>query len=135
MVLGGVSGLVGAIGIVLAIAAIGHALASVVRRRRRDIAVLRSLGMTRRQARAVVAAQATTLALVGLVLGIPLGLFLGRTIWRSVADATPFKYVPPVAVLALVLVVPLAILITNALAAWPARSAARLRAAEVLRTE
>jgi hypothetical protein len=119
----------------LAIAAVGHALASAVRRRRRDIAVMRSIGFTRRQARLTVVAQATTLALVGLVFGLPLGLLAGRAIWHNVATSTPVVYVPPLAAAALVLAVPAALLIANALAAWPARRAARLRAAEVLRTE
>jgi ABC-type lipoprotein release transport system permease subunit len=110
--------------VLLAIAAVGHALASMVGRRRREIAILRSLGFTRGQVRASVAWQATTLAAVGVVLGIPLGILIGRLIWRLVAEATPVKYVPPFAVL-----------IANALAAWPARRAGRLQAAEILRTE
>jgi ABC-type lipoprotein release transport system permease subunit len=64
-----------------------------------------------------------------------LGLLAGRALWHNVATSTPVKYVPPIAILVLVAVVPAALLIANALAAWPARRAARLRAAEVLRTE
>ncbi len=121
--------------VLLAIAAVGHTLASMVGRRRREIAILRSLGFTRRQVRASVAWQATTLAVVGVVVGIPLGVLIGRLIWRLVADATPVKYVPPFAALVVLIVVPAALLIANALAAWPARRAARLQAAEILRTE
>ena len=91
--------------------------------------------MTRGQARLTIVWQATTLALVGIVFGVPLGMLLGRAIWRSVADSTPLKYVPPVALVALLLVGPAAIVLANMLAALPARRAARLRAAEVLRTE
>ncbi len=119
----------------LAVAAVGHALASGVRRRRFDMGVLRTFGLTRRQARLTVAWQATTLALIGLVIGVPLGVILGRAIWRNVAVATPMQYVAPLAALAVVLVWPLAILIANVLAAWPARVAARLRPADVLRVE
>jgi ABC-type lipoprotein release transport system permease subunit len=119
----------------LAIAAVGHALASAVRRRRRDIAVMRSIGFTRRQARLTVVWQATTLALVGLAFGVPMGLLAGRAMWHNVATSTPVVYVPPLEVVVLVIVVPAALLIANALAAWPARRAARLRAAEVLRAE
>ena len=120
---------------VLAIAAIGHVSASVIRRRRGDLAVLRALGCTPRQARWSVVWQAMSLAVVGLVVGVPLGLVGGRVIWRAVTDATPMIYVAPVAVVALALTVPAALLGANALAAWPARQAARLRPAEVLRTE
>jgi hypothetical protein len=119
----------------LAVAAVGHALASAVRRRRRDMAVLRVLGLTRRQARASVAWQATTLALVGAVAGIPLGIAVGRVVWRRVADATPVLYVSPLAALAVVLAAPAAVVLANALAAWPGRIVARTRPAEVLRVE
>jgi ABC-type lipoprotein release transport system permease subunit len=119
----------------LAVGAVGHALASTVRRRRHDVAVLRALGLTRRQTRATVAWQATTLALVGLVFGVPLGLALGRTIWRIVAEQTPMLYVAPFAVVAVVLVPPAAVALFNALAAWPGHLAARFRPADSLRTE
>jgi FtsX-like permease family len=125
----------GAFLVLLAIAAVGHALASMVGRRRREIAILRSLGMTRGQVRGAVAWQATTLAVVGVVVGIPLGVLVGRFIWRLVADATPLRYVPPFAAIVVAVVAPVALLVANALAAWPARRAARLRAAEILRTE
>lgn len=119
----------------LAVGAIGHALATAVRRRRHDVAVLRALGMTRWQSRAVVITQATVLAAVGLVVGLPLGLALGRVLWRFVADITPLQYAAPVALLALLLAVPVAVLVANALAAWPGRQAARLRIGHVLRAE
>jgi hypothetical protein len=121
--------------VVLALGAVGHALATTVRRRRVDVAVLRALGMTRRQSRAVVVTQASVLALVGLVFGVPLGVALGRSLWRLVADYTPLEYAPPLAVLALLLVGPGALLVANLLAAWPGHQAARLRVGHVLRTE
>jgi cell division protein FtsX len=120
---------------VLALGAVGHALASTVRRRRHDVAVLRALGLTRRQTRATVAWQATTLAIVGLVFGVPLGLALGRTIWRVVAERTPMLYVAPFALVAVLLVPPAAVALFNALAAWPGHLAARFRPADSLRTE
>lgn len=119
----------------LAVGAVGHALATAVRRRRHDVAVLRALGMTRRQCRAVVVTQATVLAAVGLVFGLPLGLALGRVLWRLVADLTPLQYAAPVVLLAVLLAVPVALLVANALAAWPGRRAARLRIGHVLRAE
>jgi hypothetical protein len=121
--------------LVLAVGALAHVSSSVLRRRRGELAVLRSLGFTPRQARACLAWQATTLAAVGLVIGVPLGVALGRVTWRLVAEATPMVYVEPLALLALVVVVPAALLIANLLAAVPGHRAARLRPAEVLRTE
>ncbi len=97
----------------LATAAVGHALASAVRRRRHDMAVLRVLGLTRRQARAAVAWQATALAAVGLVLGVPLGIAAGRIVWRRVADGTPMIYVSPFAAVAILVAVPASIVVAN----------------------
>jgi hypothetical protein len=120
---------------VLAIGAVGHALATAVRRRRHDVAVLRALGMTRRQSRWVVVTQASLLAVIGLGFGIPLGFALGRALWRVVADATPLYYVAPVAIAALLLIAPLALVIVNVMAAPPGQLAARMRIGHVLRAE
>ncbi len=120
---------------VLALGAVGHALATAVRRRRHEVAVLRALGMTRWQSRWVVVTQASLLALIGLAIGVPLGLALGRTVWRYVAETTPLLYVAPLAALALLLVVPLALVAANLLAAWPSHRAAALRVGNVLRAE
>jgi len=120
---------------VLAIGAVGHALSIAVRRRRHELAVLRALGLTRRQSRLVIVTQATLLAVIGLAFGIPLGIALGRILWRAAADMTPLAYHPPVALWALALIGPLALVAANLLAAWPARRAARLRTAHILRAE
>jgi ABC-type antimicrobial peptide transport system permease subunit len=120
---------------VLAVGAVGHALSIAVSRRRHELAVLRALGLTRRQSRLVVCTQATLLAIIGLAFGIPLGFALGRVLWHAAANMTPLAYQPPLAALALLLIVPLALLAANLLAAWPARRAARLHAGQILRTE
>jgi FtsX-like permease family protein len=119
----------------LAISAVGYALSMAVRRRRHDLAVLRALGITRQQARLVVTTQASLLALIGLLFGVPMGIALGRAIWRTVAGFTPLAYHPPVALLALLLIAPAALLAANALAAWPQRRAGRLQAGQILRSE
>ena len=121
--------------VLLAVGAVGHALATAVRRRRHELAVLRALGLTRPQARMVVVTQASVLTLIGLVLGVPLGVALGRGIWRVVADSTPLAYHPPLAVLALLLVAPAGLLAASLLAAWPAHRAAGLPSGQVLRAE
>lgn len=119
----------------LALGALGHALATAVRRRRHDLAVLRALGMSRSQAQGVAFTHATTVALLGVVVGVPMGLALGRVVWRTVAEATPVAHVAPVHWVALILVVPAALVAANVLAIWPARRAASLRPSEVLRAE
>jgi hypothetical protein len=119
----------------LASATVAHALVTTVRRRRQELAIMRSIGFTRRQSRVAIAWQATLIAVAGLVIGVPLGIVTGRLVWRWLAQNFPVVYVPPLAAIAVVLVIPAAILLANALAAWPARSAARIRPAEALRTE
>jgi ABC-type antimicrobial peptide transport system permease subunit len=119
----------------LASATVAHALVTTVRRRRHELAVMRSIGLTRRQSRVAIAWQATIIAVIGIVIGVPLGIMTGRLVWRWLAHNLPILYVPPLAAVAVVLVIPVAIALANLLAAWPARSAARIRPAEALRTE
>ncbi|SEF08716.1 ABC transporter permease [Jiangella alba] len=119
----------------LAAGAVGHGLVTAVRQRRRELAVLRAVGMTPAQSTVAVTAQSLVLALAGLAFGVPLGLALGRTVWRSVATTMRAHYVAPggwqlVAVVAL-----LTVLAAVLLAAWPARRAASLRVGSVLRAE
>jgi predicted lysophospholipase L1 biosynthesis ABC-type transport system permease subunit len=127
-----------ALGVFLAALALGvstHAVTTTIRRRRHDLAVLRALGATRRQIRVVIASQATTIGLVGILLGVPLGLVAGREGWGWVARSVPFVDASPTAVLATILVVPAVLAAVNVVAALPARRAGRVGPAEVLRTE
>ena len=119
----------------LAIAALGHVLATSVRRRRHEFAVLRALGVTRRGVRLILSAQGTAIGVAGILLGIPLGLAVGRMGWQAVTGQVPLLYESPFGVLAVVAVVPIAIAVANLLAVWPGRRAAKLRPAEVLRAE
>lgn len=120
---------------VLGLVATAHALAVTVRRRRRDLAVLRALGFTKADTRWTVAWQAMTTAAVGLAVGVPVGLVVGRSAWSSVADGLDVVDRPSVPVLALVLAVPAGLALANLLAFLPGRAAARLRPAVVLRGE
>jgi putative ABC transport system permease protein len=63
----------------LALLTIIHLLLTSVRRRRRDFAVLRCLGLTRRQVRSAVGWQAGTLTAAALCLGVPAGILCGRS--------------------------------------------------------
>jgi len=118
-----------------ALLTLAHLLLTAVRRRRRDLAVLRVLGLTGGQVRATVSWMAVTVALAALVAGIPVGIACGRLAWEFFADELG---VQPVTV---VPAVPVGILIAGglalavALAALPGARASRARPAAVLRAE
>jgi ABC-type antimicrobial peptide transport system permease subunit len=115
---------------------LAHTLLVSVRRKHHELAVLKTIGFTRGQVAAAVASSATVLALVGVVIGAPLGAALGRAAWtavaREVVGTEPSPHVPITAVL---LIVAGAFVIANALAAWPAWAAARVRPAVALHVE
>ena len=119
---------------VLAVGTIAQTLVTSVRRRRRDLAILKAVGFVGRQVRASVAWQATAIAATGLLAGLPLGVAAGRWAWDLLAQGFAIQ---PVAVISpvLLLAVPAVLLLANAVAAIPARTAARTRPAVVLRTE
>jgi hypothetical protein len=120
---------------VLGAVAVGHALFSSVYRRRRDFAVLQSLGVTRSGVRAMITAQATVVGLAGLLIGVPVGLIAGRAGWQAIADRVPLIFRSPLTVIAVIVVVPVALLATNLLAIIPARRASKAKPALVLRSE
>jgi hypothetical protein len=112
-----------------------HALVTSVRRRRRDLAVLKTLGFTRAQVSGAVAWQATVMAAIALAVGLPFGVAAGRWLWTLFATrifVLPEPVVPRQAVL---LLVPATVLVANLVAAVPAWMAARTRPATVLRAE
>jgi hypothetical protein len=118
-----------------AIAALALTLLASVRQRRRDLALLKTMGFVRRQLAAAVAWQATVAAVVGIVVGIPLGLIAGRWLWDLFAEqiyAVPYPTVPS---LSLLLVGVGTLVLANVIAAVPARTAARTQTALLLRSE
>jgi putative ABC transport system permease protein len=118
-----------------AVAALGLTLIASVRRRRRDLALLKALGFTQRQLAAAVAWQATVAAVIGLVVGVPVGALTGRWLWTLFARSINVVPEPTVPIIPLVLVVVGALLFANLVALLPGRSAARTSAALVLRAE
>jgi ABC-type lipoprotein release transport system permease subunit len=132
---GGLPTVLGALLGGLALLAVGHALVTAVRRRRRDLALLKTLGFNRAQVRATIAWQATTLATVGLIIGIPGGLIIGRLIWRLIADGLGVSTTATIPAPALVLTIPAVLALVNLIAYFPARNAAQTRPAVALRSE
>ncbi len=128
LVLGGLLG-------VFAAATLAHLLVTSIRRRRRDLAVLKVLGLVPAQVRATVAWQATTLALVAVAVGLPLGVVAGRLVWRLFASQLGVRPEPALPLLALGLLALATLVVANLVAVLPARSAGRTHPALVLRSE
>ncbi|MGB8197947.1 MAG: FtsX-like permease family protein [Acidimicrobiales bacterium] len=118
-----------------AVVALGLTLVASVNRRRRDLALLRTLGFKSRQLLSAVAWQASVAGAVGAVFGIPLGILAGRWLWTLFANKIYAVPRPTEPVLSLVIVAFTALVLANVVAALPGRSAARTSTAQVLRGE
>jgi ABC-type lipoprotein release transport system permease subunit len=120
---------------VIAVAAIVNALVVGVLRRRRDIAILRSLGFVRSQVSRAVQTGALTMSFVSVALGVPIGLALGRSLWSPVARSAFVAGDTALPGQILALVAPAALVVGLAASALPAIRAARIEPAQILRTE
>jgi len=121
--------------IVFAVGTLAHVLLTGVRRRRRDLALLKTLGFARSQVLGVVAWEASAFAVVALLVGLPLGILAGRWTWAYFADAAGVPTGATVPLTPVLLAIPVTLVLANLIAAWPGWSAARLRPAAVLRAE
>lgn len=124
-------------GILAALAAttLVHTLVSGIHRRRRDLAVLKALGFTRRQTAGAVRWNALALATVALVVGVPLGVAAGRLSWQELVGQLGVVSRPVLPVPGIAAVVVGTVAVAVAAAAAPGARAARLRPAEILRAE
>jgi len=118
-----------------AVAALVLTLFASVRRRRRDLALLKTLGFTRPQLAAAVAWQSTIAVLIGTVVGVPLGIALGRWLWDLLARSIHAVPAPSVPVVSVALIALGALVLANVVAALPGRLAARTPTALLLRSE
>ncbi len=118
-----------------ALGALALTLVASVRRRRREFALLKALGLSQGQLAASVAWQASVSAVVGVVVGMPLGIALGRWLWTLFArgiSAVPDPTVPWVSMLLIAIG---AIIFANVVAAIPGRLAAHTPTGLLLRAE
>lgn len=117
------------------IAALASSVIASVRRRRRDLALLKTLGFTRRQLGACIVWQSSASVIAGLIVGIPAGIVCGRWLWTTFAHqiyAVPLPTIPTRSLAALCVI---ALVLANVVAFFPGRSAARTSAAILLRAE
>lgn len=120
---------------VVALATLIHVLITSVRRRRRDLAILRTVGFTRRQIAVTVAWQAATIAVLAVAIGVPLGALLGRLAWSLFADQLGVVSVPIVGWVQILLLIPVTIAAAVVISIGPAMAARRTKPAVVLRAE
>ena len=102
-----------------------QALTSSVRNRRRDFGVLRALGAVRGQLRGLLQCQATTVAAVVVILGVPIGLLGGRLVFAAIADRVGLTPGPRIAWILLPVLVTAVVAITNIAALVPGLRASR----------
>lgn len=126
--LAGFLGLLGAVGL-------AHYMLMSIGRHRRDSAILKALGFVRRQTRGVVAAQGFTVALIGVALGVPLGVLVGRWIWIATVDHIGIVDTPTIPWTTGAVIIGAALVGSVAISLLPGWLAARRRPAEALRAE
>ncbi|MDA8359873.1 MAG: ABC transporter permease [Actinomycetota bacterium] len=130
--IGVVTALLG-LAVVIALFGIVNTLALSVIERRREIGLLRALGLSRRQLRAAIRWEAVVVALIGTILGIVLGIVFGWVVVDAIrSDGVNLFSVP---VVELVLFVVVAALAGVVAALVPARSAARVDVLAAITTE
>jgi len=119
---------------VLGLGVLAQFTVASARRRRRDYAILKVLGLRRSQLRAVALWQASAVTVAALVIGIPLGVAAGRWAWQAFAAQAGLSggAVTPLPVLWLI---PAALAATALVALPAARRVAALPAMVTLRTE
>jgi ABC-type antimicrobial peptide transport system permease subunit len=117
------------------VATLGHVLVTGVRRRRRDLAILKVVGMRQGQLLRVVSWQAAALTAVALAIGVPLGIVAGKWSWSLFAGSVGVATDPSIPFLLLLAVAVVALLLAALSATIPGRAAARVRPAAVLRNE
>jgi hypothetical protein len=115
--------------------ALALTLATSVRRRRRDLALLKTLGFTRRQLAAAIAWQSTVAVGIGVVIGVPTGLIVGRSLWDLFANEIHAVPAPIVPILTIAIISVGALILANVVAAIPAQNAGRTPATLLLRGE
>jgi putative ABC transport system permease protein len=124
--------------VVLAVMGVGvlvQVMVLWVQRRRRQIAILKTLGFVRRQVLELTGWQAGTFATLSLAAGIPLGIVAGRVAWQLFAGELGIGTTWVIPLTSVLLCIPAALVIALLAAAGPAWFASRIEPAKAFRTE
>jgi putative ABC transport system permease protein len=121
-----------AFSILIASFGVVNTMALSVIERTREIGLLRSIGMGRRQVRAMIRGEAVIVALMGAVLGLALGVALGAAIVHAASSSGISVISIPIPTIITVLIV--AALIGVLAAVFPARRAAKLDVLQAIAT-
>ena len=121
-----------ALSILIASCSVVNTMALSVIERTREIGLLRSIGMVRRQVRAMIRGEAVVVSLLGAVMGLVIGVILGAAIVHAASSSGLSVLSIPVPTIIVVLIV--AALIGVVAAVWPARRAARLDVLQAIAT-
>jgi putative ABC transport system permease protein len=127
--------LLGALLALLGAATLVHVLVTGVQRRRRDLAILKILGMGKAQLLMVVSWQAAALTAAALAVGVPLGIVAGRWSWSLFAGSIGVATDPSIPFLLLLALAVVSLLLAALIAAAPGQAAARVKPAAVLKSE
>ena len=100
--------------------------------RTRELGMLRTIGMTRRQARRMIRHESVITALIGAALGLPLGIFLSALVTQALSQYDVGMSLPVPTLVAFTVV---AVLAGIAAAIIPARRASRLDVLDALHYE
>jgi ABC-type antimicrobial peptide transport system permease subunit len=125
----------GVILVLFGVATLLHLLLVSVARRRPELGLLKALGFVRSQVASSVLWQATTVALTGIIIGVPAGVAAGRLIWRAFAAGLGVVPVPVVTAWIIAAIALGTVLAANGLAVGPSLAAARTRPATLLKAE
>ncbi|WP_049564366.1 ABC transporter permease [Streptomyces sp. SBT349] len=119
--------------VLIALLGIANTLTLAVHERTRELGMLRAVGQTRSQLRAMVRWESVLVAAFGTAGGLALGAFLGWAVVRATDSAGTGAFTVPPTQLAVIAAVAL---VAGALAGWrPARRAARLDVLRAIASE
>jgi ABC-type lipoprotein release transport system permease subunit len=111
---------------VLGLAGVLNALLVALRRRRDDLAITRAIGFTTSQTASTMRWQGITTATLAILLGVPVGVIIGRSIWRLLVDGAGVTDLVTIPWAAIIVVPVAAVVVVTAIAALVGRRAAHL---------